>query len=117
MRDVPFTKRHARLAVAGATQVAQRAFRIERDFENAAVRYAHGERGFTSRKMNGLGFRGWPDRLFIWPKGNRMEWVEFKQPGEEPTPVQRKVHRMLRARGNVVHVVDNWVDFYVVIHG
>ncbi len=93
----------------------QRHFRLERDLENAAVRYAHQDLGFMSRKMNGLGFRAWPDRLFSWPRGNRQEFVEFKKPGEEPTPLQLKLHRMLRERGCVVHVIDNWVDFYAFV--
>lgn len=31
------------------------------------------------RKMNGQGFRDWPDRLIIGPK-SFSRWVEFKRP-------------------------------------
>lgn len=31
------------------------------------------------RKMNGMGFRAWPDRLIIGPKKFVM-WIEFKRP-------------------------------------
>jgi hypothetical protein len=104
-----------RLAGKALVRAKARRFQLERDLEDAAVRYAHQELGFTSRKMNGLGFRAWPDRLFIWPKGNRQEYVEFKKVGEEPTVLQLQMHRLLRARGCVVHVVDNWVDFYAFV--
>lgn len=89
--------------------MTERKFRLERDLENAAVRYSH-QRGVLTRKMNGLGFRGWPDRLFLLPN-ERVEWVEFKLPGEEPTLVQLKVHRMLRKRGHRVHVIKTWGVF------
>lgn len=29
--------------------------------------------------MNGLGYRSWPDRLVIGPKGF-FKWIEFKRP-------------------------------------
>jgi hypothetical protein len=91
--------------------------------------------GWVSRKMNGLGFRDWPDRLFVPPerrprrdaRGARdgMErdamveraarrrpfWVEFKKPGEEPTPSQWKMIRTLRARGERVYVCHSKQEF------
>lgn len=128
---VVYARRAGKTAAAEALRKAQeriphanKKYRLERDLENDAVRYAHRERGFMSRKMNGLGFRAWPDRLFIWPQTEmqrklklpaRQEYVEFKLPGEEPTPLQLKIHRMLRAMGCKVHVIDNWVDFYAVL--
>lgn len=99
--------------------------KLERNVEDRAVRHAK-ERGWVARKMNGLGFRSWPDRLFLPPHSERRHhllvrafWVEFKRPGEEPTPDQARVHRDLRARGEVVHVCDSFdafVEVFAAIH-
>lgn len=98
---------------------------LESNVEGRSVRHAK-ERGWTSRKMNGLGFRSWPDRLFLPPRGTTRDreaagysvaslrhpfWVEFKRPGKEPTPDQARLHRDLRARGEVVHVCDSFESF------
>lgn len=91
---------------------------LESAIENDCRDYAHA-RGWLSRKMNGLGFRSWPDRLFVPRKMKRREnpfvlspfWVEFKRPGEEPTPDQARMIKDLRARGETVHVFDNKQDF------
>jgi hypothetical protein len=59
--------------------------------------------------MNGLGFRAWPDRLFVSPNG-RVAWVEFKKPGGQPTLSQALMHATLRQMGHHPIVVDN-VDY------
>lgn len=58
------------------------------------------------RKMNGLGFAGWPDRMFIAPNG-RVFWIEFKRPGHKPTPIQFALHCQLRGRKHDVAVIDD----------
>lgn len=79
------------------------------------MRYVR-QRGWLARKMNGLGFRAWPDRLFIpLSKKLRSFWVEFKREGEEPTVLQTKIHQMLRTRGERVEVIDNYDDFIKLI--
>lgn len=85
--------------------------KLEASLEDRCVRYVK-QRGWLARKMNGLGFRAWPDRLFI-PLSKRLLsfWVEFKREGEKPTPLQEKIHQMLRARGERVEVIDNYDDF------
>lgn len=102
------------MAKRKAVKPKPRVFRLERDLEDACVRYSH-ERGCVTRKMNGRGFRAWPDRLVLFP-GNVHEFVEFKKPGEEPTPLQRKLHRMLRRLGHTVHVCDNFEDFTGILY-
>jgi hypothetical protein len=93
--------------------------RTEASVEESCRRYAH-DRGWTSRKMNGMGFRSWPDRLFLPPRAARGEqlpwtgarfWVEFKRPGKEPTPDQARMHRELRARGETVYVLSDRQGF------
>lgn len=92
----------------------------EINVEARAVKHAK-EAGWLSRKMNGLGFAAWPDRLFIprrAPLRERLDrfWVEFKRVGEAPTPMQDKMHADLRARGEAVYVIDNIDDFKKVFH-
>lgn len=94
---------------------------LEGSIEESCRKYAQ-ERGWDSRKMNGLGFRDWPDRFFIPPVVRRSKqrrgsfWVEFKRPGEEPTTSQAEKIRLLRARGETVYVLDNRDDFIKVLH-
>lgn len=77
---------------------------LEATIENAVVKYAKA-RGFQARKMNGLGFRSWPDRLFI---GNDCSfWVEFKRPGATTTSAQDHQLEVLRNMGQHVYVVDD----------
>jgi hypothetical protein len=56
-----------------------------------------------------IGKHGWPDRLFIGTFPN-MLWVEFKRPGEEPSPLQ--IHRLGHAEflGYKTKVIDNVED-------
>ena len=80
---------------------------LERDIEKSACKQIRALGGLT-RKMNGLGFRSWPDRLII---GNGFAfWIEFKRPGEEPTPLQKKLHKQLRKLGQKVYVLDSAID-------
>lgn len=76
----------------------------ERVAENNNLAYAK-KRGLICRKMNGLGFRDWPDRLFIG-KGV-IFWIEYKVRGKGPTPNQAKLHEVLRGWGQHVYVVDD----------
>jgi hypothetical protein len=76
----------------------------ESAIEGRAVRWAQ-QHGILSRKMNGLGNVSWPDRLFILPNGIAA-FVEFKRPGEEPTPLQYDTMRKLLDAKQYV----TWVD-------
>lgn len=51
------------------------------------------------------GRAGWPDHIFI--KNGKVTFMEFKKPGEEPTPLQKHIHKMLRSEGVIVEVIDN----------
>ncbi len=77
---------------------------LERSIEGAATRHAN-ELGFLHRKMNGAGFRSWPDRMFIGP--GAVFFIEFKRRGLPPTPQQAWLHEILRAAGHRVHVCDS----------
>jgi len=77
---------------------------LESEVEAEVVKYAK-SKGCMERKMNGTGYRGWPDRLFLY--NGRTLWVEFKKLGEKPTNLQRFIHGRLRTNGFDVSVVDN----------
>lgn len=72
--------------------------------------------GVLHRKMNGLGFRGWPDRLFILDDG-RCIWIEFKRPGGKTTPLQDAIHAKLRALGHEVHVCESKIAAIAILRG
>jgi hypothetical protein len=77
---------------------------LERNVEHPITDYAK-ERGCLSRKMNGLGYAGWPDRMFIGPKGE-IGFLELKRPGQVPTALQAAMIIELRGRG----VKADWTD-------
>lgn len=52
---------------------------LEKDIEKAIVKKAKAM-GCLALKINGLGQRSWPDRLFIRPDGHVI-WIEVKRPG------------------------------------
>ncbi len=52
------------------------------------------------------GFVGIPDRLVLLP-GGRVFFVEFKQKGKKPHPVQKFVHNQLIRLGFIVYVIDS----------
>lgn len=77
----------------------------EASVEKGTVRKAKEQLGIMSRKMNGLGFNSWPDRMFMVPR--RPFFIEFKRVGEEPTPLQQDNHSWLRSLGYEVEVHDS----------
>lgn len=78
----------------------------ERNIENRVVQYAKKHLGAMVRKLNGFGFNHWPDRLVLMPRCPDL-YIEFKKPGEKPTPMQAKIHTDLRTQGREVWVEDN----------
>lgn len=80
---------------------------LEKHVEAAVCRYAKSA-GCLIRKMNGLGYAGWPDRLFITAEGVQF-WIEFKAPGKlrNLSSGQEAVIEELRARKQIVYVVDD----------
>ena len=76
---------------------------LEKTIEAAVVNYAK-KKGCLVRKMNGLGARSWPDRLFLGPSG-RCCWIEFKTPNGKLTPLQGQLHEKMFAMGHKIYVV------------
>ncbi len=92
---------------------------LERKTEERCLNRAKA-RGWLSRKLNGLGFRAWPDRLMI-PSATLPRsviagpviappfWIEFKRWGEDLSPDQARLQKDLKARG--CEVVTVWCDY------
>jgi len=85
--------------------------KTEAEEEATFVRKARAK-GYLCRKLNGEGFRGWPDQLVISPLGN-IKFIEFKRPGRYKDPNdglsanQAEIIAKLRANGCEVLVTDS----------
>src|SRR6185369_5803224 len=93
---------------AGANAATQRCDEVVKELESKiegrAVKWARNN-GWRTRKMNGLGDRGWPDRLFLGP--GVVAFIEFKKVGEEPTKKQWDNIMEIRKLGTEAEWFDN----------
>lgn len=76
----------------------------EKTVEQHVCDYAKAS-GCLVLKLNVKGQVGWPDRLFIYQ--GKVLMIEFKRPGQVPTPIQQYVHNQLKGAGAQVEVIDN----------
>lgn len=76
----------------------------EREIERKLVS-AVKSRGGICPKFVSPGFDGMPDRVVLLPHG-KIGFVEVKRPGEQPRPLQKARHRILRKLGFLVFVLD-----------
>lgn len=74
--------------------------------ENPTVDWAKKNGCKLVYKMSTQFTRDWPDRMFFIP-GGRPLIIEFKKPGEHPTPKQQKRIDELRELGYDVEVCDS----------
>lgn len=86
---------------------------LEKEIEAKVVKWAKAN-GWLAIKYTPIGVRGWPDRIFISPRGAHV-WIEFKRPGNTPTELQ--VYRMkeLEARGVTTFWIDDAVKCITVL--
>ncbi len=77
----------------------------EKTIESKLVRTVKSAGGIAPKFVS-PGLDGMPDRIVLLPKG-RMAFVEVKAPGEKPRPLQLARHRLLRALGFQVYVLDD----------
>jgi hypothetical protein len=87
----------------------------ERDIERHLVKRVK-ELGGEVRKVQWIGRRGAPDRLVMLPRGRASSgsfsacatlWVELKAPGVKPPSYQLREHDRMRAKGQLVVVIDS----------
>lgn len=81
---------------------------IEAAFKKKILKWATG-RGLQLECLKFVvpGVKGYPDRILIWGPAGRTMFIEFKQPGEPPEPLQDYVHGLMRAMGCEVQVHSN----------
>lgn len=80
--------------------------KLEIDIEKTFVKRAGGY-GCMALKYEPIGSVNWPDRLILMCNDtDRVFWIEFKRPGEEPRAGQTHRHNDLRSRGYHVYVCD-----------
>jgi hypothetical protein len=63
------------------------------------------KRGGMAIKLEAISCAGVPDRVVLMPNG-RMFFVELKQEGKKPRPIQLARHKQLRELGYEVYVYD-----------
>lgn len=67
----------------------------EAQIETETAHRALHELGVFSIKVKAAQERGYNDRIFLIPTGIPL-FIEFKRPGESPTPYQTLIHERLR---------------------
>ncbi len=80
----------------------------EKAIEDKVVKWANKE-GWLALKFTPHGDVGWPDRIFVSPRGAHC-WIEFKAPGKLPTPLQSKRIEQMRSNGAFVKWFNNAAD-------
>ena len=80
--------------------------RLERKIEDDNVKYAKNIYDMQVRKMNGMGFRSWPDRQFFYRSGFSF-FIEYKLPDKPLTRGQAEMIKTLRGLGYAVYVIDD----------
>ena len=69
--------------------------------------------GWWSRKFSSPANRGVPDRVFL--KDGDVVWIEFKAPGNTPTPLQDHELALIKKHGGNATWVDNVDDFKQIL--
>lgn len=77
---------------------------LERDIQSACVRWMRA-RGYWARKFSSPQNNAVPD--YIFGRDGFTLFVEFKAPGKKPTELQEDEHKLMRAAGLGVHVMDD----------
>lgn len=72
------------------------------------------ELGGISVKLLATYFTGIPDRMVLLPEG-RIFFCEIKTTGKKPSPIQQRVHTILRDLGFRVHVIDCTDDLSLML--
>ena len=81
---------------------------LESAIERRVVRWAE-KQDIIVWKLNVIGRRGLPDRMFILPPGSSHSiiFIEFKRRGEKARKLQEWIHNRLRERGVPCLTTDN----------
>jgi hypothetical protein len=69
--------------------------------------------GWKTMKLNGMGFRSKPDRMFY--QAGKVFFLEIKRPGEKPTKQQNYRLQRLMAEGFIADWTDNIEEGQAII--
>jgi len=78
---------------------------MEKEIERKLVKAVKAKGGICP-KLVSPGFDGMPDRLVLLPKG-KAGFVEVKDKGKKPRPLQESRHRLLRGLGFQVFTLND----------
>lgn len=78
---------------------------LESKIERSICSYAK-SRSFYVKKFVSPSNRSVPDDLFISPHGY-VFFIEFKRKSLKPTAAQEQEHKLIRANGVEVYIIDN----------
>jgi hypothetical protein len=78
----------------------------EHDIEKTVTDWAKA-RGVVCLKYQPKGDVGWPDHIYIIPPYGTVVFIEFKKPGEEPTPIQQHRIDCIQGAGGNAYWVDS----------
>ena len=86
---------------------------LEKDIQKRVITYARSKR-MLCYKMDATNAIGVPDYLLLTAGGD-VFFMEFKQEGKKPTPMQLREHARLRENNVPVYVIDNVDEGKVVV--
>lgn len=78
---------------------------MENSVERYLVKITKQNKGYCYKWVS-PGTAGVPDRILLLP-GARVYLVECKDQGKKPSPVQKYIHKILKAIGFHVYVIDS----------
>ena len=81
----------------------------ESEIERKVVRYCE-SRGLITYKFTSPASRGVPDRIIIGHEA--VLFLELKQKGKKPTPLQMREIGRINARGGGFNVAAEWADSF-----
>jgi len=79
---------------------------VESKIERKACSLILERYGIQSAKFTSPGMNGFPDRIYFVP-GGKPVFIEFKEPGELPRPLQAFRIQWLRSIGYLVYWTDS----------
>jgi hypothetical protein len=88
----------------------------EADIEGKVTRWAK-KRDIICVKFQPKGDVGWPDHIYVIPPNGAVVFIEFKKPGEEPTPLQYYRIATINQAGGNAYWADSVGDAAAILLG
>lgn len=85
---------------------------LEKQLQTKCLKYA-ASLGIFKWKFQDKFNAGFPDAMLAYKGG--VLFIEFKQKGKKPTPLQSAVHQKMRNAGLLVEVIDDFEKFKSIL--